>query len=252
MKRAWSLSGVLTVLMGLAMACGGPTSTPTTLPDARVQTPAATVESAVLIPVRIIESIPTPTPALVLIPESTPAPTGTPTPTRTPVVTSAPTTPPTPGDSPLEFVMQDNYALGQNIEIKIRNNGTTTYVYNEYYPACGYLEFYDLSQEAREFEWQPGYNVERPPGFFNIPEGTHCELDSRSLIRPGEEVVILTWSQRECIKEFWGCVESVPVETGRYTIVGKLFESKCLVGSFTYPYRIENEIVVEWSFTIGL
>ena len=213
MKRASSLAGVLTVWMVLAMACGGPTSTSTTLPAARVPTPAATVESAVPTPVRILETIPT----------STPTGTPTPTPTRTPVATSAPTAPPTSGDWPLEFVMQDNYALGQNIEIKIRNNGTTSYVYNDYYPACINLRFYDDSQKARQIESFGGF-IELPPGEFIIPQGTHCDLISASEIRPGEEVVILTWSQLECVKDFWGCGESVPVKAGKYTIVGNLTE----------------------------
>ena len=44
----------------------------------------------------------------------------------------------------------------------------------------------------------------------------------------------------------------MPVKVGKYSIVGKFFESKCSSGSFYYPYQFENEIVVEWSFTIGL
>jgi len=196
MKKASSLSGVLTVLMVLAMACGGST------------------------------------------------------PTRTPVAMSAPTATPTSGDSPIEFVMENNYALGQDIEIKIRNNGTNNYVYSVYYPACSNLEFYDDSLKPRQIEsFEDTYEL--PPGKFIIPQGTHCDLIGSSEIRPGQEVVLLTWSQRECIKDSWGCGESVPVKAGRYTIVGKFFESKGSRDSGPGMYEVGDQTALNWKFTIG-
>ncbi|MCH8089385.1 MAG: hypothetical protein IH955_05170 [Chloroflexi bacterium] len=156
---------------------------------------------------------------------------------------------PTASDSPIEFVMEDNYALGQDIEIKIRNNGTESYVYSEYYPACNNLNFYDESEEARQLETLSEI-VELPPGLFIIPEGTHCDIANESQIKPGEEVVLLTWSQQECVKDTWGCAESVPVKAGKYTIVGKFPESMGSSDPNALSYEKGDETVAEWSFII--
>ena len=170
---------------------------------------------------------------------STPTATSTATPTPTPTATSTATPTPTASYSPIEFVMEDNYALGQDIEIKIRNNGTESYVYSEYYPACSNLEFYDESEEARQIK-SFSMIVELPPGLFIIPEGTHCDLVAYGEINPGEEVVLLTWGQRECVQDDWGCVKSVPVKPGKYTIVGEFDGS---MGSSV-------TVAAEWSFAI--
>ena len=157
---------------------------------------------------------------------------------------------PTLSDSPIDFVMKDTYALGQDIEIKIKNNGASSYVYNKSYPACSNLEFYDESEETRQVE-RLSKIVELPPGLFIIPEGTHCDLVVEYQIKPGEEVVLLTWSQRECVKDSWGCAESVPVKPGKYTIVGKFPQPKVLSDPNALSYEKGNETVAEWSFTIG-
>ena len=152
--------------------------------------------------------------------------------------------------SRIEFVMEDNYALGQDVEIKIRNNGTSSYVYSEYYPACVNLEFYDGSQEARQVERLSGI-VELPPGLFIVPEGTHCDIANESQIKSGEEVVLLTWGQRECVRDNWGCAESVEVKAGKYTIVGKFPESKGSSDPNALSFEKGDQTVAEWSFTIG-
>ena len=156
----------------------------------------------------------------------------------------------TASDSPIEFVMEDTYALGQDIEIKIRNNGTESYVYSEYYPACINLEFYDGSQEARRLERLSGI-VELPPGLFIVPEGTHCDIANESQIMPGEEVVLLIWRQHECVRDNWGCAENVPVEAGKYTIVGKFPESEESSDPNALSFEKGDQTVAEWSFTIG-
>ena len=168
--------------------------------------------------------------------------------------TEAPTTSqeqePTASHSLIEFVMEDNYVLGQQIEIKIRNNGTTRYVYSEYYPACINLEFYDGSQEARQLETLEGI-VKLPPGLFIVPEGTHCDIANESQIKPGEEVVLLTWSQHECVKDKWGCIESVPLKAGRYTIVGGFPESIGSSEPDALSFEKGDKTVAEWSFNIA-
>ena len=153
-------------------------------------------------------------------------------------------------NSPLEFVMEDSYTLGQDIQIKIKNQGTESYVYSFYYPACNNLEFYDESQEARRLEILEGIR-ELPKGLFIIPEGTHCDIANESQIKSGEEVVLLTWSQRECVKDNWGCAESVPVKAGRYTIVGKFFESNGSDFEEGVWYEKGDETALKTSFTIG-
>ena len=156
----------------------------------------------------------------------------------------------TASDSPIEFVMEDTYALGQDIEIKIRNQGTDSYVYSEYYPACQNLEFYDASQQARQLERLSGI-VELPPGLFIVPEGTHCDIANESQIKPGAEVVLLTWGQRECVRDNWGCAESVPVRAGQYTIVGMFPESMGSSDPNALSFEKGDQTVAEWSFTIG-
>lgn len=79
-----------------------------------------------------------------------------------------------------------------------------------------------------------------PPGEFIIPQGTHCDLPGTSEIGPGEVVTLLTWSQRECVKDNWGCVESIRVNPGRYRVVGEFS-----TGSG------DRKVVAEWSFVIG-
>ncbi len=163
---------------------------------------------------------------------------------------TAPEEEPGTSHSPIEFVMEETYALGQDIEIRIRNNGTESYVYSEYYPACRNLEFYDGSQQARQLERLSGI-VELPPGLFIVPEGTHCDIANESQIKPGEEVALLTWSQHECVKDKWGCIESVPVKAGRYTIIGRFPESKGSSEPNALSFQKGEETVTELSFTIG-
>ncbi len=127
--------------------------------------------------------------------------------------------------------------------------GTESYVYSQYYPACVNLEFYDGSQEVRQLEGLSGI-VELPPGLFIVPEGTHCDIANESQIKPGEEVVLLTWSQRECVRDNWGCAESVPVKSGKHTIVGKFPESKGSSDPNALSFEKGDQTVAEWSFTI--
>ena len=161
----------------------------------------------------------------------------------------------TASDSLIEFVMKSNYALGEDIQIRIKNVGTKSYVYSEYYPACSNLEFHDESEKGRPFgrlsSLEGSYMVELPRGLFIIPEGTHCDIANEAEIKPGEEVVLLTWSQHECVSDNWGCVESVPVTAGKYTIVGKFPESRGSSDPNALSFEKGDETVMEWSFTIG-
>ena len=119
---------------------------------------------------------------------------------------------------PIEFVMD---AFGEDIEIKIRNNGDQSYLYSAIYPACDDLKFYDDSKAQHHIAGELYESRPLPPSLFIIPQGTHCDLPGGPEIRPGEEVVLLTWYQRECIKDNWGCVQSIQVNPGRYRIIGE-------------------------------
>ena len=199
--------------MVLAVACGGPTSTP--------------------------EAMPTVAPTATLVPTLQPTSTPVPVPTDTPTHTMVPT--PSVPSSPIIFVMQDSYALGQDISIRIRNNGPISYFYSTYYPACNNLTFHDASQKVRMIE-SFGEIKELTAGEFIIPRGTHCDLAGDTELLPGEEAVLITWDQQECVIDNWGCTESIPLPAGNYSIVGRFDESR-------YP-RI-GETTAKWSFTIS-
>ena len=112
------------------------------------------------------------------------------------------TTAPTPSGLPIKFVMNDRYALGEAIEIRIRNNGNASYSYT-WYPGCPGLRFYDPHVPIR------------------ISAGGHCDYLITTEIGPGEEVVLGTWNQEEC-KSFGGrfgdCRQFCQVQPGRYGI----------------------------------
>ena len=195
MKQARRFLGILFVSMVLAVACG-PTAAPEAVPtETLTSTPA-----------------PTPQPASTLVPVTTNTP--------TPAIIPTPTAPP----SPITFVMQDSYALGQDIAIKIRNNGTTKYFYSTYYPACNNLSFLDLSLKVRRIE-SFGETRELAAGVFLVPQGTHCDLAGDTGLLPGEEAVLITWGQQECVIDNWGCAESIPLPAGDYNILGRFMRA---------------------------
>ena len=76
-------------------------------------------------------------------------------------------------------------------------------------------------------------------------------MANESEVKPGEEVLLLTWSQEECVEDRWGCVKSVPVKPGRYTIIGSFPESKGSTDPDAMSYQKGPETLAEWSFTIG-
>ena len=87
------------------------------------------------------------------------------------------------------------------------------------------LRFYDESPQPRPHPSGLGFKP-LSPGLFVIPEGTHCDLMVEVEIKPGDEAVLLTWNQEECITDRFGCRESVPVKPGRYKIVGEFKNTK--------------------------
>ena len=155
MKQTWRFWGIFFVSMVFAVACGGPTSTP--------------------------EAMPTVAPTATLVPTPQPTSTPVPVPTDTPTPTMVPT--PAVPSSPIIFVMHDDYALGRDITIKIKNNGTNKYAYSEYYPACQNLSFHDESLKVRRIE-SFGEIKELPEGEFIIPQGTHCDLANQLELLP--------------------------------------------------------------------
>ena len=163
----------------------------------------------------------------------------------------ASTSVPVPTDtSPIVFVMQDNYALGQDISIKIKNNGTIKYAYSTYYPACNNLIFHDESLKVRMIE-SFGEIKELAPGEFIIPKGTHCDLAGDTELLPGEDAELIIWDQQECIKDNWGCAESIPLQSGSYSIIGSFEGRPDSYDPNAHPYTPGDRTTIEWSFTIG-
>lgn len=239
--------GTALVALGalLSLACFQPEATPTALPAAPTMTSSlrptllptptqtgipATLAGSTASPTDTPFPAPTPTPTPLRSPTATPEPTPTPLATQTSMFT------PIPKENAIEFVLEDRYAAGEKIEVWIRNNANVSYIYSQYYPACVNLKFYDESTQPRSHP--SGIGEPLPPGFFIIPEGTHCDLIGDIEIKPGEQALLLTWNQEECIKDQWGCVESIPVMPGSYRIVGK------------FRSTMGSESTAEGSFTI--
>lgn len=137
--------------------------------------------------------------------------------------TSSPsTTTLTFSDSPIEFVMKDEYAPGEPIEIRIRNNGAVSYSY-DWLIGCPKLK---------------SYSADGPRG---IQTSFHCDQIITTEIRPGEEADLWTWHQNECAAGdfFVGCYQSCLVRQGRY-------------GVFEYFHSEDREprIVAEHTFVI--
>ena len=146
MKQTWRLLGIIFVSMALAVACD-PTAAP--------------------------KAVPTERPTSTLAPSPQATSTSVPVPTDPPPPTMAPT--PTIPPSPITFVVQDNYTLGQ--DITIRNNGPISYFYTTYYPACYNLSFNDESLKVRRIE-SFGEIRELATNALLIPQGTQCDLQA--------------------------------------------------------------------------
>lgn len=156
----------------------------------------------------------------------------------------------------ISFDMEDSYQLGEPIEVVILNKSNTNYYYQSYYPACYNLKFFDDSKEARPYPYVDQMKSERVllPGQFIVPEGTHCDLISEESLEPGDRTVLFTWEQQMCIKDRWGCIESVPVEPGTYRVVGEFSQSAGMIGAGGSQGQgktitVEREFIIEPSET---
>ena len=156
-------------------------------------------------------------------PAGTPQPTETSQPIGSPAVTPPQFTPPftpriqEPADpnSDIQFVLNDTYAAGETVEVKIRNRGRVSYTFNPYYEAC-YISYTDSSG--------------RP---FLIPPGTHCDVIVSEEIKPGETKTLFKWNLDECVEDRWGCARSEPLPEGTYTLKGKFYSKLSIVSTVT-------------------
>ena len=156
-----------------------------------------------------------------------------------------------PRDADIVFDMKEEYRLGEPVEISVRNYSDLDYYYQFQYPACYNLQFFDDSQESRPYPNAEPVLKQRylSPGRFIVPRGTHCDTIWEKSIEPGQSVVVFTWDQQMCIKERWGCMESVPVEPGEYLVQGEFSSIARVIG----PGRDRNPdaiTTVTWNFTI--
>jgi serine protease inhibitor len=173
----------------------------------------------------------------------------TPSPTATAPPGGEPSPPVAAGD--ILFEMEAEYQRGEPVEITIRNYSDTPYYYQSYYPACYNLKFFDDSPERRAYPYADPSSEERLllPGQFIVPQGTHCDLISEESLGPGQTVVLLTWDQQMCIQDRWGCIESLPVEPGKYRVRGEFSQAAGVV----VPGVDQTEAAitaVQWDFII--
>lgn len=95
------------------------------------------------------------------------------------------------------FVMEDEYALGEAIEFRVKNDSDRDYSYwiNHYCPSAK-LYRPDGSSFLAGHEGRVFGNVE-------------CDASRATTLEPGEEVVLMTWDQ---------CVGDELVQSGTYTV----------------------------------
>lgn len=103
----------------------------------------------------------------------------------------------------VRFLLDDVYAPGERVQVKIENVGSRSYRYQVFYAAC-FLSYFDST--GRE---------------ITIPLGTHCDILGEDKIDPGEVRKLFGWRLNECMKDRWGCVESRPLRPGTYTVRGR-------------------------------
>lgn len=153
--------------------------------------------------------------------------------------------------SDIVFVGKSHYDFGEPIDIRIRNlSKSDTFYYQSYYPACYNLKFFDSSTASRPY---PSADSNLPqhfllPGQFIVSKGTHCDLIFEKSLSSGQEVVLLTWNQDMCIKDRWGCMESVQVGRGEYRIIGEFAQKSGIIGPNSS--RESATTVAEWKFVI--
>jgi hypothetical protein len=110
---------------------------------------------------------------------------------------------PAGSNSPIRFVLADEYTVGETVRVVIENVGRRAYVYESMYQAC-FLSYFDASGRR-----------------FTIPPGTHCDILAKAVIKPGERRKLFSWRLDECVKDQWGCLKSRPLPPGTYTIRGR-------------------------------
>lgn len=126
----------------------------------------------------------------------------------------------------LEFSMKQEYPRGEAIPVTIENHSKVSYVFNPDYPACYNLKFKDESGKLHKIKRPAPDGLKTlKDGEFVVPEGTHCDLVSDALIRPGEKKTLVKWLQKECLEDEFGCRKSEPVAPGKYTIIGSFQEA---------------------------
>lgn len=151
----------------------------------------------------------------------------------------------------IQFDMEEEYHLGEPVEILVRNNSDLNYYYQFQYPACYNLQFFDDFQESRPYPNADPVPKQRylSPGRFIVPRGTHCDTIWEKYLEPGTSAVLFTWDQQMCIKDRWGCMESVPVEAGEYLVRGEFSSAARVIGP-GWDRKPDVIKTISWSFTI--
>lgn len=104
-----------------------------------------------------------------------------------------------------EQVQQRAFRRGETVTVRLRNETGKPHVWSRSHEAC-----------SMTFGFASGRT-------FLTPPGTHCDLVSLRVLRPGETVTLFTWRLDECVRDEWGCAESRPLPAGTYTIEGAFY-----------------------------
>lgn len=117
-----------------------------------------------------------------------------------------PRLPPYENDGDVTFLLAPSYTVGEEVAVRVRNDGDVPYRYLVYYAACD-LDYFDSA----------GYP-------FLVPEGTHCDLANDATIAPGETVTLFEWGLDRCVVDNWGCAESEALAPGEYHVAATFHE----------------------------
>lgn len=104
---------------------------------------------------------------------------------------------------PLRFVLDEPLQEGGKTRVRLRNRGDHTYIYNAAYQACD-MVYRELPSRRK----------------FLVPEGTHCDLEDRQELDPGQTVTLFRWGLDECVEDNWGCTKARDLSAGRYLMKG--------------------------------
>ncbi|MEK7703184.1 MAG: hypothetical protein AAB317_04410 [Nitrospirota bacterium] len=102
----------------------------------------------------------------------------------------------------LKLVLKEKYKMGDKVEVKMKNTGKISYLYNQKSPACDF-SYFDGAE-----------------GEFFIPQAKGCDLVITTEIAPGETKKLFEWDLSQCLQDDFECFKNESLPEGQYTIKG--------------------------------